>query len=122
MIYIVWIYRCYLSNVIELFDWHEAHKIWICIVIVLWFFLLAVLRDYANGEFAFHWRRVVAYRKEAERIIRLFWLSIKIRYVMYELPCKQQWPGICDWNTFEAPKVVFMNGSKHYVFGDLRRL
>jgi len=89
-------------------DWYEAMNILYPNLIHAPEFLTAAnaVRDYANGEFAFIGGRVAAYRKEAERIIRLSQRDLKSVTLCTIAEAAMAKYAI---NTFMATKVVFMN-------------
>jgi nucleotide sugar dehydrogenase len=89
-------------------DWYEAQNIQHTNLIHAPEFLTAAnaIRDYANGEFAFIGGRVAAYRKEAERIIRLSQRNLKSVTLCTIAEAAMAKYAI---NTFMATKVVFMN-------------
>ena len=89
-------------------DWYESMNIIYPNLIHAPEFLTAAnaVRDYANGEFAFIGGRVAAYRKEAERIIRLSQRSLKSVTLCTIAEAAMAKYAI---NTFMATKVVFMN-------------
>ena len=89
-------------------DWYAAMNITYPNLIHAPEFLTAAnaVRDYANGEFAFIGGRVAAYRKEAERIIRLSQRDLKSVTLCTIAEAAMAKYAI---NTFMATKVVFMN-------------
>jgi UDPglucose 6-dehydrogenase len=89
-------------------DWYETLNVTYPNLIHAPEFLTAAdaVRDYANGEFAFIGGRVAAYRKEAERIIRLSQRSLKSVTLCTIAEAAMAKYAI---NTFMATKVVFMN-------------
>jgi len=89
-------------------DWYESMNIIYPNLIHAPEFLTAAkaAQDYLNGEFAFVGGRVAAYRKEAERIIRLSQRSLKSVTLCTIAEAAMAKYAI---NTFMATKVVFMN-------------
>ena len=89
-------------------DWYEVQSMSHPNLVHAPEFLTAAnaVRDYANGEFAFIGGRVAAYRKEAERIIRLSQRNLKSVTL-----CTAAEAAMAKYtiNTFMATKVIFMN-------------